>query len=389
MMLRRGRSERGAVAVTVAILSVVLVGIGAFTMDFGMSYVSTRQLQLSSDAAALAAAGVFAAVPGDCATIAANTTARTTAQAAADKLRSDNDGRASSSGSTITVNCNAQGTLDVSYSSTGKTPALLGPIFGQSSDYVTSRSATATVGVSPSAPGRPYALCSPQLPAVVPSATVVRLQLPDPSDTQAACPTAEIGGNWWTTRCPGESDSGHLGDDTLYGCDVPLSIISNQPSPATPSQLSSFLSSACTSPSPSCLETNTGNIGGTPVLTAWNQFVNNQATLIFPVFCGDPTPCDPAALYNPSGGGNVVYPIYRLAAMTICGYHWGSAELDNMSGPCANNPSAYRASDGDNNDNFLLVVPTAVRVSGGTQEFACQLGQVSCDGGARRAFLTR
>jgi len=393
MTFRRQRSERGAVAVTVAILSVVLVGIGAFTMDFGMSYVSTRQLQLSSDAAALAAGGVFAAVPGDCATMAANSTARTAAQAAADKLRMDNDGRASSIGSTISVNCNAQGTLDVTYSARGKTPALLGPIFGHSSDYVTSRSATATVSVSPQARAKPYALCSGTLPSSFPSG-VVKLSFPDPSSPGAtSCPSAEAGGNWWTVLCPGINNSGHLGDETRDGCDVPINIVPNQPSPTTPAALSTFLANACPSITAAnmnmCLGTDTGQVTGTPIVDEWDAFVTAQKTIIVPVFCGEPN-CSPSGLSNPSGNGNIIYPVQKLAAITICGYHWGPKAAENLiSGPCANNPSGYHAADGTSTENYLLVVATAIRVSGGTKEFACQLGQASCDGGARRVLLTR
>ena len=390
---RRPDAERGAVAVTVALLSVVLVGIGAFTLDFGMSYVSTRQLQLSSDAGALAAAGAYATVPGNCATMAANTTARAAAQTAADKLRSDNDGRASSTGSTVTATCNAEGTLDVSYTSTGRTPALLGPIFGRSSDYVRSRSATATVSVSPQANARPYALCSGTLPTTFPS-SVVKLSFPNPSDPAAlGCPSAEAGGNWWTVLCPGVTNSGHLGDETRDGCDEPINIVPNQPDPTTPAARSAFLANACPSITNAnksrCLGTDTGQIRGTPILDEWDAFVTAQKQIIVPVFCGEPD-CTPSGLSDPSGGGNVIYPVYKLAAITICGYHWGPKSADNLtSGPCANNPSGYDADVADSNANYLLVVTSAVRVSGGTKEFACELGEASCDGGVRRVLLTR
>ena len=91
---------------------------------------------------------------------------------------------------------------------------------------------------------------------------------------------------------------------------------------------------------------------------------------------------------NPSGNGNLIYPVYKLAALRICGYHWGSSDADNLTGPCGTNPNGYDSTQGDSNSNFLLVVPTAIRTSGGTAQFNCDLGS-DCDGGARRVLLTK
>src|SRR5205823_3215709 len=77
---RHRREESGAVAVTVALLSVVLVGISAFTIDFGMSFVNNRQLQVASDASALAAAAAYGRSTGTCATRVADTTLRSNAE---------------------------------------------------------------------------------------------------------------------------------------------------------------------------------------------------------------------------------------------------------------------------------------------------------------------
>jgi len=49
-------SERGAVAVMVALLLVVLLGFGALAIDASMLYAQKIQLQNGSDAAALAIA---------------------------------------------------------------------------------------------------------------------------------------------------------------------------------------------------------------------------------------------------------------------------------------------------------------------------------------------
>ncbi|MCL8024825.1 TadE/TadG family type IV pilus assembly protein [Nocardioides bruguierae] len=53
---RRSREDRGAVAVLVAILAVVLIGIGAFAVDLGQAYAKKSLLQTDVDVAAMAAA---------------------------------------------------------------------------------------------------------------------------------------------------------------------------------------------------------------------------------------------------------------------------------------------------------------------------------------------
>ena len=395
--------ERGAVAVTVALMMVVLVGIGAFTIDFGLRYVSARQLQTASDAAALAAAREFVAprfIGQTCATIIGDAPARAAAQAKADAIRLEN--RPGSTSSPIAVSCNADGALDVTVTSSGSTPTVLGPVLGRSADYQDTLPATATVSVPPGASNvRPYAICSKQIPSTL-SQTVVKFSLPDPSSPDAtSCPTAEIGGNWWTINCPEDGNSNDMGNNTQYGCDVPLEIVRNQPNPTTPTALSSFLQNACptasdstsTPPPYSCLLTDTGNVRGTPIISVWSQFALNNTSIIVPVFCGDPSPCSPAGITNPSGGGNVIYPIYRFMALTICGYHWGnggtSPDSYMSSGVCANNPNGYVPSTGDANDNYFLAVPTEVITSGSIGAYRCPLGDPTCDGGLRRVLLTR
>ncbi len=53
-------SDRGAVLVLVALMALVLLGIGSFAVDFGMTWATKRTLSVSADAAALAAAGKLA-----------------------------------------------------------------------------------------------------------------------------------------------------------------------------------------------------------------------------------------------------------------------------------------------------------------------------------------
>lgn len=51
--------ERGAIAITVAIVMFVLLGFAAFAIDFGYVYVVKNELQNAADAAALAGASVL------------------------------------------------------------------------------------------------------------------------------------------------------------------------------------------------------------------------------------------------------------------------------------------------------------------------------------------
>jgi hypothetical protein len=55
-MLKRAEGETGAVAILIALLLVVLLGVAALVVDLGMLYHSKRQLQTAADAAAIAAA---------------------------------------------------------------------------------------------------------------------------------------------------------------------------------------------------------------------------------------------------------------------------------------------------------------------------------------------
>jgi Flp pilus assembly protein TadG len=380
------RSDRGAVAVTVAVMMVVLVGIGAFTLDFGLSYASTRQLQTASDAAALAAANVFADKTGSCATILATPAWTAEAANAASAIREDN--RPGSTEAGYTASCTAKGSIQVRYVSAGSTPNLLGGIFGHSGPYATSRPATAIVSAPSEAVGvRPYAVCGSQLPTVLPS-TVFQMTLP--STGNSLCPGASSSGNWWSIDCPevGSNSNTYLGTATEFGCTDPVSIVPAQ-SPRTGSALRSFLEGSCPAKSSSCLGANSGNLGGTPILQAWNSLVSSHKHILLPVFCGVP-PCDQAAVVN-AGGNNAIYPVQALLGVVVCGYHFGGQDSTalGMTGRCAgptNNPSSLTPSTGGNQDNYLLLKAVKMRVAGSSDESDCALGS-TCDLQQRQVYL--
>lgn len=390
----REHSESGAVAVTVAALSLVLVGVGAFTLDFGMSYASTRQLQTSADAAALAAANYLKSQPGTCATIVVTSSVITTARDTADSIMLEN--RAGSTRERMDVTCvNGGRSLQVRYVSAGSTPSFLGPIFGRTGGYASSRPATALVEVPDSAIGvRPYAICAAQIPAGLPS-VVYKMELPALGNS--LCPGADSSGNWWSVDCPEAFSNGtsDLGDTTVNGCSGVIRIVPGQTTtPArTPIGLRTYLEGYCTARNASCLSANPGNLRGTPIVNAWDTLIDKKEPILLPVFCGGlPTGlCDRAAVVN-AGGNNAIYPVQSLLGVIVCGYHWGSKNNDaGMTGICggANNPLGLRSSTGDSNDNYLLLRSVPISISGGDSTVTtCGIGDPTCDRGARRVFLS-
>jgi hypothetical protein len=152
----RNRDERGAVALIVAGLVVVLVGISAFTVDFGMAYATKRQLSSASDAAALAADMVYKSdykglctVPGNdpSSPNAANPTVRASAEAAADDLFTQNFPSGSAADGSITkLECSGTG-VQVTYTASGQSSSPFGPLLGGSGTITTAGTAAAAYSV--------------------------------------------------------------------------------------------------------------------------------------------------------------------------------------------------------------------------------------------------
>jgi hypothetical protein len=90
-------------------------------------------------------------------------------------------------------------------------------------------------------------------------------------------------------------------------------------------------------------------------------------------------------------GTNAVFPVYKLAAVVVCGYHFGRTvkytKSFALSDPCYGNPLPSVTSD-DTRDNYLHVRLVNVLTSGGVDPTTCSLG-ASCDGGLRRVLLTK
>jgi hypothetical protein len=393
-MTRDRRSDdRGAVAVLVGLLAVVLVGMSAFTVDLGMAYVSKRQLQTASDAAALAAASVYTQKWGSCVTLRLDNTAKAQAQAAADAIREQN--RPGSTGSELVVECGDTGALEVAYESKGATEVILGGVLGATDEEITtSREAAASVDVPPQVGSglRPYMVCSDFVPGGTLPSAVIKVGFPDAGKASTACPTGTSPGNWWTVSCPenvGKNSTDELAEATLNGCREPVSIVSPQSPPTAPPNdtLRNELLAGCSGgPDHDCLGAVPGAISGAQVWAAWSSLLGK--TVVLPVFCGEAT-CSPAAVVQ-AGGDNAAYPVHKFVGATVCGYHWGSSSQktgQTTAGACGS--TAYDATDGGNDENYLLLVYSQVRTSGTTGPSACALGDSACDGGLRRVRLTK
>ncbi len=393
----RKKNEHGAVAVLVAVMTVVLMVISAFVIDLGMAYVSKRQLQTSSDAAALAAARVYAEEGGDCATLAADGTLLSEARAAADDYRERT--RPDSTQEEFEVGCNDEGELTVSYVSTGETAtgfARLVPGIGDS--ITTGRLAEATVDVANSASGmRPLAICSSQLPVNWESAGVVRISFPGPTGwtPPANCPVPSgPTGNWWTVDCPEDRTGGTGGSNGLVaqilnGCNEPVSIVPGQPT--DPGARTTHLIDACPSApihSETCLSGDPGQIDAGQIEDSWRALMDNETHVFLPIFCGTPT-CSGPTIFG--SGTNAVFPVHKLAGMRVCGFHFNRTPASNQganpTGECAGLP--INPLTDNTRDNYLLVHFTTVLTSGSTASNNCGLGDSSCDTGLRRVHLSK
>lgn len=399
----RRRDESGAVALLVGVLSVVLVGMAAFTADFGMAYVAKRQSQTAADSAALAAAATFADDPGDCATLADDAALETDAETAAESYLDLNSPDATMRD--FAVEC-VDGDVQVTLSSDVDTPTFFGPVLGSGDTISSTRGAGAAVSVATTGLSgvRPYAVCSDVVPAPADfDGTVVKITQPGQAAAGSSCPASETGGNWWTIDCPedGSNSQNELANNTRFGCDGLIDIVPGQPEAQDPMNLvqkgllSAHLITYCaandTADDPYCLGANSGNINDGPTMDAWRALTTNQEEILLPVFCGDAR-CIPGTIT--SNGNTAVFPVHRMVAVTVCGFRWGSNGTrrgQSTTGDCANNPNNYRVTDGgpSNPDNYILVIFRQLLTSSPTTPSDCPVGDPNCDTGLRKVLLTQ
>jgi hypothetical protein len=149
--------DDGAIAIIVAICAVFLIGLSAFAVDFGNAFAVKRQLSVSADASAIAAArAVSAAVPPGKACDAA--ALQPVAQNAANLANSQNDSSGESTVSSVTVTCDSNG-VTVKVDNQRQLQPIFGGLFG-ATRYEPAGTASAQLYVPGVAYGmRPIAAC--------------------------------------------------------------------------------------------------------------------------------------------------------------------------------------------------------------------------------------
>lgn len=398
LLTRPTRDERGATLIVVAILATMLLVLSAFTIDFGQAFLSKRNLQKAADAGALAAAQELTQYKGTCANVISNSTALAKAHAAANEYRNLNRESYLPASTEIEfdVKCDpALKVLLVEYGVKGDTTSLFGPLAGGSSTITTDRRSEATVDVNPRTNQgvRPLALCSAQLPAPNSGTQFVRLDYPKNSTTlPAGCPAKTGPGNWWTLDCPEEAtgSTSQMVGQILNGCTDGVSVVPGQEDTLTPGELTVTLEAECdggSAGSETCLGGDPGNIDAGQVVDSWKHLIQTEEVSLFPVFCAAPQ-CSGSTIDG--SGTNATYPVYKMVAAVICGYHFSNTERYHSSaGECSGLPtSMYAGNDTSGNDvNYMVIKYVNERTSGSNQESECALG-AECDGGLRRTRLT-
>lgn len=394
----RDRDERGATLVIVALMATFLLVLSGFTIDFGQAFLSKRNLQKAADAGALAAAQALTQYPGTCSNVISNSTALAEAQTAAEEYRELNRESYLPDSTEIEFNVRCDPALKVlvvEYGVEGDTESLFGPLAGGSSTVTTDRRAEATVDVNPRANQgiRPLAFCSAQLPAPGSGVQFVRLDYPKNSTTlPAGCPAKTGPGNWWTLDCPEEAtgSTSQMVDQILNGCTDGVSVVPGQEDTLTAGELTVTLEAACdegSDDSETCLGGDPGNIDAGQVVDSWKTLIQTEEVSLFPVFCAVPQ-CSASTIDG--SGTNATYPVYKMVAAVVCGYHFSSTErFHSSAGECSGLPtSMYAGDDTSGNDvNYLVIKYVNERTSGSNEDSECALG-AECDGGLRRTRLT-
>lgn len=415
-LTRWDRTERGATALLVGALALTLVALASFTVDFGVAYASKRQLQTAADAGVLAGGAVYAVETGTCDELTeSDPTSPNYAraedlrtQAEAETLEIIEQNRPGAEPTDFGVSCNDRGQIVVSVRAAGKTGAALGAVLGVTA-ITTQRSAAATVAPATSARGvKPYAICSSDTPVGPFPSAVREISVPGSAHSGSLCPEAETGGNWWYVDCPEDVGDGSVptvAENLEEGCSDDISIVPHQPNPATPAELSDHLTNGSSGPpaapdcndssdySSSCLSGDTGNssLKTKQVYEIWPKLLGT--TIMLPVFCSTPG-CDPDTV-NVTGT-NTTYPVHKLAAVVVCGFHIYDKVTDRTDeGECAG--STYDdeyfldhfgpAGKGEKDEVYLYLKFTKVLTSGDTTETLCGFGD-PCDSGPRRILLT-
>jgi hypothetical protein len=264
------------------------------------------------------------------------------------------------------------GAVTARYTVQTDSPVGLGQLAGSEDHLTVSREAVATYGTSGKGVGslRPWMICGAYVPdpPVFPS-KVIAIGLPGnghlPSALDTDCDNPNMAGVWWRTQCLNEGGAhGDMLTNIREGCDT-VKIVPNQDATDTPAERTAQLQGECRTESEHCMVDDTGRDSNSPqAFREWEKLVGK--TVAMPVFCAKPT-CSPTSVVR---RGN--WPVYKIAAVTICGVSINHSDSAMSTEPeCANNPDGHTPAttfDGHGDMGFLVVFKGLIE-SGGASEF--------------------
>jgi Putative Flp pilus-assembly TadE/G-like len=406
VLRNKSRDERGAVAIMVAALALALCILAAFVVDFGLAYSNKSQAQTAADASALAVGKIYAKANGTCTSLDADLAL---AKAALDEVNPPVQPpptqppkgiqQSNLRGSTFTgtlenlAECK-DGRLLIHYPVSYDSAVGIGSFIIGSDHMTVSNKATVALGATEETVGslRPWMICGVQVPSEPFQNKVIEIGFPGNGHKPPANGTCAVNqsGDWWITKC--FNGGGSFGDTLLNvtkGCDSVTLAPPPPPAttwPAAPSTtLGPALQKTCNPsmngttwvPSTYCLARDSGgNLGN--LASGWATLLGK--TVAMPVFCAPPN-CTPSSLPVESNGkvkGDALWPVWKIAAVTICGYalHQYKSSDTLPTGDCNNfnlsqpvgDPTYPRAAPShfENHDSGFLLIFRGLLESGDT-----------------------
>jgi Flp pilus assembly protein TadG len=299
------RREDGAVAVIVAIFTVVLLGIVAFTTDFGMAYAQRQALATGADSAALAVihaekVSQLANPTRTCSTaIASDAASDSTIALAQVNANAPFNAAIPASAITTTLSC-PYGLLQATVVDNRTINTIFGGVLGRSTIGI-SRQAVAVMGVVDTVSGlSPFAVCTNQAQAIIAKHLLdVAASKPDSAQLvsitkvwgSGTCDGGGGSGNWgWLDFGQGKGDSALGGELTTGDTFGPLT-----------------LDTSTTPPSYSISGTPGNKGNGKPVVDGMQTIMDNTITIpVYSTVTGN--------------GANAQYTVIGFMTLQMCGY---------------------------------------------------------------------
>jgi len=320
---RRRHGERGAVAILTAVMSVMLVAVAAFAVDFGMAYSQRQALYTGVDAAATSVVQAFKksiiTTPRTCSALktfddglASGNTAKSSTIALTSLNTNSPYGQSiSASDITVSTQCvgSGSGVMQVNVAVKRTISTNLGRIIGVNSLDV-NRNATADLGVANQVTGlRPVGVCTYQAQQIVTDAEADKaagnayraeiIGLTKIWSGNKTCDGAGGSGNWGWLDLGQGNGANALGDAIASGAPTTLALTVNP------------------SPSPASVQ-----LGGNPGNKGNSANIHNGFTVAM-----DKTVVLPVYNTYADNGSNATYTVIGFLSVKICGY-------DNIHGAC-------------------------------------------------------